>query len=161
MEIEKYNIPSEELKQKYFLEIDHSAYVDQLLRVYDGIINEIKNLISQKINKDIDEARIMEIKYYIKEHYRETLDLAEISKVFNLNYNYLSSYFSQHAQEGFSGYLNKIRIEKACELLKNSTLSIAEISSEVGYTDHSYYCRVFKKITGVTPSQYKRHLNQE
>jgi two-component system response regulator YesN len=93
---------------------------------------------------------------YISEHSSESLDLTEVAKVFNFNYSYLSSYFNSHIQEGFSEYLNKIRVEKACVLLKQTPLSIAEISESVGYSDQSYFCRVFKKLTGHTPSSYRR-----
>lgn len=79
-----------------------------------------------------------------------------MAEEFNFNYHYLSAYFHQHMKEGFSDYLNEIRTAKACELLENTTLSIAEISEKVGYSEHSYFCRVFKKITGQTPSVYRR-----
>ena len=47
-------------------------------------------------------------------------------------------------------------VEKACEFLKDSKYPISQVSAEVGYSDHSYFCRVFKKITGKTPSAYRR-----
>jgi two-component system response regulator YesN len=59
-------------------------------------------------------------------------------------------------KEGFNDYLNRVRINKACNLLKDTKLPISEIGSQVGYADHSYFCRVFKKITGRTPSEWKR-----
>jgi two-component system response regulator YesN len=73
----------------------------------------------------------------------------------------LSSYFTSHNKEGFSEYLNKIRVEKAADLLKQDFASISEISGKVGYSDHSYFTKVFKKLTGISPSQYKKiHLNK-
>lgn len=97
--------------------------------------------------------------YYISQNYQEDLKLADLSRVFNLNYSYLSSYFNQEMKEGFNDYLNRIRIEQACRLLKETRLPIAEVGSQVGYADHSYFCRVFKKITGRTPSEWKRSGN--
>ena len=82
--------------------------------------------------------------------------MQSVADTFNFSYSYLSAYFNQYAHEGFSEYLNKIRIRKACEYLENSDSTIAEVSGVVGYADHSYFCRVFKKVTGETPSGYRR-----
>ncbi len=85
------------------------------------------------------------------------MKLEDLAGEFNFNYHYLSAYFSQQMQEGFSDYLNRVRINKACKLLQESTLPISQISSEVGYAEHSYFCRVFKKVTGETPSVWRRN----
>lgn len=146
MEIERYNIASDDLKQVYFERLDQPAYKEDFTEAFETIINELEELRVQKI--EVEDVRILEIKRYIKSNYQESLDLDEISKQFSFNYNYLSSYFSQRTKEGFSGYLNKIRIEHACELLRNSSLAIADISNKVGYSDHSYFCRVLKKTQG-------------
>lgn len=159
MEIEKFEIDSEELRRKYFLRIDAVQYVDEFMQVFQKVMEELNELRVQRI--EVEDIKILEIKRYIKEHYQESLELAEIAEKFSFNYHYLSSYFNRYAKEGFSGYLNKIRIEKACELLKQGELSVSEISGKIGYADHSYFCRVFKKITGDTPSQYKRKMKKE
>lgn len=159
MEIEKFEIDSEELRRKYFLRIDAVQYVDEFMQVFQKVMEELNELRVQRI--EVEDIKILEIKRYIKEHYQESLELAEIAEKFSFNYHYLSSYFNRYAKEGFSGYLNKIRIEKACELLKQGELSVSEISGKIGYADHSYFCRVFKKITGDTLSQYKRKMKKE
>lgn len=106
-----------------------------------------ENAVSSKtINRLLD---------YINIHYNEPLTLKTLSQTFNFNYYYLSSYFASHCSEGFSAYLNKVRINKACELLRKGTMPISEICSAVGYTDHSYFTKVFKKFTGVTPKQFR------
>lgn len=154
MEIERYNIASDDLKQVYFERLDQSAYKEDFEEAFETIINELEELRVQKI--EVEDVRILEIKRYIEMNYQKPLDLEKISKQFNFNYNYLSSYFNQRTKEGFSGYLNKIRIKHACELLRNSNQTIADISNKVGYSDHSYFCRVFKKTIGKTPSTYRR-----
>ena len=64
------------------------------------------------------------------------------------------------AESGFSGYLNRIRIRHAMEYLSGSPLPISQIGEMVGYTEHSYFCRVFKKITSETPSEYRRRMKR-
>ncbi|TYP78188.1 response regulator transcription factor [Paenibacillus methanolicus] len=93
---------------------------------------------------------------YMEAHYAEPLTLKEMAKHFHFNPSYLSSTFSAHNPDGFAGHLNKIRIGKAAGLLREGELAINEISGLVGYSDHSYFCKVFKKLTGLSPSSYRR-----
>ncbi|MGO4372676.1 helix-turn-helix transcriptional regulator, partial [Paenibacillus sp. MCAF20] len=93
---------------------------------------------------------------YIDEHYAEPLNLTEMAKHFHFNPSYLSSYFSTHNEEGFIEYLHKVRTDKAASLLRKGEAMISEISGLVGYSDHSYFCKVFKRHTGHSPSSYRR-----
>ncbi|MNB80920.1 putative response regulatory protein [compost metagenome] len=100
---------------------------------------------------------MQKILLYIDENYSRQITLTEVAKEFHFNPSYLSNYFALHNKEGFNEYLNRARIEKACLLLKESPdLSISEISSLVGYSDHSYFTRVFRKLMAVSPSQYRK-----
>lgn len=159
MEIEKFTVESEDLKEKYFYMIDNAARIDE----YEEICTEIFDALAQVLAKRLgmEDYRIVEIKQYVENHYQESLELSGIAQRFNFSYTYLSTYFSQTVKEGFNEYLNKIRIEHACELLRRSDTPIAGIGSSVGYSDHSYFCRVFKKITNETPSNYRKRRNQE
>lgn len=152
--LESYDLEVEELRQCYFKSIDKIQYLEDFINVINEIVLELNEFINKKVN--LEEDRISIILEYIEEHYDKTLELSDIAKAFNFNYYYLSYYFNNHCKEGFSEYLNRIRIEKACELLKDNNLYVSEISSSIGYSDHSYFCRVFKKITGYTPSRYRR-----
>ncbi len=154
MEIEKYNIVGDELKQFYFKKIDSTIYEEEFLAVCEELFKELDKIRIEKL--EVEDIRILEIKQYIRAHYKESLDLAEVAEKFGYSYHYLSTYFSRYTKEGYSEYVNKVRIEKACELLEFGNLSISEVSTAIGYSDHSYFCRVFKKITGKTPSQYKQ-----
>lgn len=91
-----------------------------------------------------------------KGNYKEEMDLSDLAKNFSFNYSYLSTYFNTRMGEGFSEYLNRIRIHHACLYLEKHEMPISSVSEMVGYSDQSYFCRVFKKITGETPSAYRR-----
>lgn len=152
--LEEYKIEEDELRQVFFKKIDNTIYVSELIDTIDSIIYELKEIISQNVMSQED--TIKDILEFINKNYKQQLDLGYISKVFNFNYYYLSSYFNNYCKEGFSEYLNRIRIEKACILLMKRSLYVSEVSSMVGYSDHSYFCRVFKRIKGYTPSSYRR-----
>ncbi|MBD7914985.1 response regulator [Clostridium sp. Sa3CUN1] len=151
--LESYNLDAENLRQRYFKRIDKTTYIEEFSYEVNNILLELKEFVNKNIN--LEEDRINEILEYIDENYNKTLELSDIAKAFNFNYYYLSYYFNNHCKEGFSEYLNRIRIEKACDLLKENKRYVSEISSMIGYSDHSYFCRVFKKITGYTPSNYR------
>ncbi|MDO5424094.1 MAG: response regulator [Eubacteriales bacterium] len=158
MEIEKYGAPSEELRQLYFKRIDESADVVQFLEELENEKGHLEALLREKLQTE--GQKIARIRAYIYDHSDEDLELTELARVFGFSYHYLSSYFNQYAREGFSEYLNKIRVEKACRLLEAEETAISEISHQVGYSDHSYFCRVFKKLTGTTPSEYRKRKSR-
>jgi two-component system response regulator YesN len=142
------------LKHDCFNKIDNSRYAEDLITTYNSILISFNEII-EKHQSNINSHMINKITQYIYEHYNEQLTLSYVSKLFNFNYYYLSSYFSSHNEEGFNEFLNKIRIKKACEFLKQD-IPISGISSIVGYSDQSYFCRVFKKFMGLTPSNFRK-----
>jgi len=143
------------LKQDCFYKIDSIKYAEDLVLTYELLISDINEIIDKYENK-INSHMINKIIQYLHDHYDEQLTLNDVSKLFNFNYSYLSAYFSSHNEEGFNEFLNKIRIQKACDFLKQD-IPISDISSMVGYSDHSYFCKVFKKFTGLTPSNFRKN----
>ena len=84
---------------------------------------------------------------YINEHYGDSsLSVTSASEAFSMSSSYLSTYFKKHLDVTFSKYLEGLRIEKACELIRNSDLNIEAIATEVGYTSSLSFRRSFKKI---------------
>lgn len=139
----------------YFTMIDQTETFNDLLKIVESFCAEILS-ISTSDHNEVSNYTIDKILAYISEHYNEQLSLKMLADKFHFNYYYLSSYFTAHNKEGFSEYLNKIRINKAIQILKNSDVSISEVSYMVGYSDNSYFCKVFKKYTDYTPSRYKK-----
>lgn len=159
MEIEKYGVDSDKLRGEFFRRIDEADSVEKYMKYCkEGAFDRLLEITSGIETESDDDPTIAQIKEYINEHYSEKLDLTDIAQEFSFNYHYISSYFNQHISEGFSGYLNTIRIEKSCALLRESKMAISDISAAVGYSDHGYYCRIFRKLMGQTPSQYRRTL---
>lgn len=144
-------------KLEYFHRIDETSSAAQLLSLLDSIEKDVSIFLSDNVTH-MNNQIINKIIEYISKHYNEQLSLKELADKFHFNYYYLSSYFSSHISEGFSEYLNKVRVEKALELLRNEKIPVAEISYLVGYSDHSYFCKVFKKLTNSTPSRYRKNI---
>ncbi|MFD2329621.1 response regulator [Cohnella sp. GCM10020058] len=98
---------------------------------------------------------ISRAKAYIAEHYRHNISLNEIAGIVHLNAIYFSQLFKKETGENFTGYLIRCRIEQAQRLLEDPHNRIAEISLEVGYEDPNYFSRIFKRMTGLSPQEYR------
>lgn len=99
---------------------------------------------------------------YVDYHYRESdLSLGRLANIFSYTEKYLSSLFKKKMQIGFISYLNSLRIQYACELIQNGDMNMSEISVACGYSDYSYFSRVFKKITGHTPTNGLKYLKNK
>ncbi len=141
-------------KYTYFKSIEGAASAGEAVSHLNKFLDDVKKcLFTSEEQPNLNMKRLMD---YLKEHYREPLTLTDVARHFHFNPSYLSSYFSSHNKESFVEYINRLRIEEASRLLLQDAAAISEISSMVGYSDHSYFCKVFKKITGLSPSQYKR-----
>jgi len=92
---------------------------------------------------------------YIDENYQNALTLEDISKAVYLNPCYLSTLFKEDRGMTLTEYTQKKRIDEAKRLMTNTSLKLSIIASRVGIPDHSYFSALFKKITGMTPSQYR------
>lgn len=95
-------------------------------------------------------------KEYIAEYYYEDLMLADVAEKVGVTAGYLSTLFQKQLEKGFVDYLNEIRIDHACTYLQQNYLKIYEIAYKVGFHDEKYFSRVFKKIVGQTPWEYRK-----
>jgi len=104
---------------------------------------------------------ITQICDYIQQKYDKQLTLSGLSLKFNINSYYLSKLFKKYTNEKFIDYLTKIRIQKASELIQEGKYSVKEIAGMVGYNDQSYFSKVFKKITGQNPGEYRNIISAQ
>ena len=88
-------------------------------------------------------------------HYYEPLTLTSLAQKYSVDHSYLSRCFKQETGENLMMYLAKRRMEKAVEHMKEGKVGLTEISFLVGYDDYTYFSRVFKKIMGMSPREYK------
>lgn len=104
----------------------------------------------------VEERPIIGITRYLQEHLSEDISLSVLSEEFHLSAQYISQLFKNEIGVNFLSYLTSIRMERAKKLLLSSSLSIGEISEQLGFGDYRVFTKVFKKAEGVTPSQYRR-----
>ena len=109
-------------------------------------------------HKRQDEHIIFEIVKYLDSHYADDLTLQNIAERFFLSREYISRKFKQQFQENLSDYIERIRMAKAKLLLLNPQYRIAQIAELVGYKDEKYFSKVFKKLDGISPNEYRKQL---
>ena len=154
----------EQLYEKMYLEFTSKGinYVELLRLSLCELLLKIHRFYQQKHASP--ESAVIKYRHqlipdciqYLRENYSKKVTIEELSNNFFLSKSYLSSLFKKATGSGVVEYLQHIRIERACELLTNTTLSITEISIQVGYTDYRFFNKSFKKITGVTAHEYRK-----
>lgn len=118
------------------------------LKQYQDV--EVETSSNQKIN-----STVYEVKKYIDLNYSESLNLDNLAEVSHLNKYYLSHIFKEQTGLSPIEYLNETRIKNAKILLRSTNYSISEISSFTGFSSQSYFSQRFKKITDLSPRQYR------
>ena len=102
-----------------------------------------------------------EIADYIREHYSDQFDLKELAGRCGLNPSYFSRLFKERIGTPVFEYINGIRIEKACGLLKRTEMTIIEIAYSVGYNNVSFFNRYFRKLMDMSPREYRSHVQDK
>jgi two-component system response regulator YesN len=97
---------------------------------------------------------------YIKRHFTERITLEEVAKHVYLNPSYFSKIFKNEMKCTFVSYVNQVRIKASKNLLLDISISLTDVSSLVGFEDQSYFTKVFKSATGVTPGKYRESRGQ-
>ena len=92
---------------------------------------------------------------FIEAHYREDISMQDAATALRYSDAYFCKRFKQCFKVNFSAYLNEYRVGKARQLVLAPRLSLKDVSTACGYADANYFTRVFKRITGKTPSEYR------
>lgn len=112
-------------------------------------------------NKILKSKRVIEqAKQFIAEHYHEDLTLNKIAETVFMSPNYFSNLFSNEVGESFLEYLTSLRLHKAKQLLGEKDAKAFEVGEKVGYDNPQYFSKIFKKYTGMTPSEYREYLQK-
>lgn len=128
--------------------------IDELLRIVDGMLLSFCER-QQTDSGGHKAALVRDAKEYIREHFAERLTLEEVARRVYINPSYLSRLFSEVEGCNFSDTIAQIRIQKAKEYLKDYRNKVYEIAEMVGYPNVKHFMRVFKKMEGMTPTEYR------
>lgn len=149
---------SDALVMSYSEKTKKSETLDEVIEVFTGFAADLTNVIIKKriLSKEVTEAI-----HFIQRNYSSNINLPHVAEYVKLSPNYLGNLFKKELQVNFIEYLNEFRIGKAKELLLGTYLKSYEIAEKVGFTENTYFSRVFKKISGMSPNEFRKQLMKE
>lgn len=157
--------------------IEGGADIDQIFALNNSCIQEINKIdtneklilwISSIINRFISymfefgdvkhSVTIHKIIGYVRNNYMNKISLDDIADYVFMSKSHISKIFNEEMNMGLSTYINKVRIEKSKVLLHDSSMSVGEIASYIGFDDQSYFTKLFKAETGLSPKQFRKKI---
>lgn len=140
-------------KKEYYDQVKHLETLEdirnwfkqsfkQIIDYVSAVYNDDKNIIAKAVN-------------FANSNFNRDISLQTISDHVHLSKNYFVNLFKKETGESFIKYLTKVRVEKAKALLRSSDTKTNEVAQQVGIEDPRYFTKVFKKVSGFTPTEYK------
>ncbi|MDN5326768.1 MAG: hypothetical protein PWP41_1464 [Moorella sp. (in: firmicutes)] len=137
-------------------DIDEADTVEKAVLWLLAVGNAFIELISEKTSSE-GEGIINRVVDYIQKNYSsENLSVKEIARASYISPAYLGQLFKKKMGYSLTEYINKVRIEQAKLLLSQTDQTIESVARQTGFKERSYFCKVFKKITGLSPNEYRR-----
>lgn len=130
--------------------------------IVTSLLSHCHDLLGSQIQTASRSQALFEaVREYIDEHYAMPLTRESVAQAFYISPNYLSHLFQKTGAIGFNEYLNHTRLEHAKTLLKGYDLKVKEVAHTCGFVDSNYFCRLFRKNTERSPSEYRRHYHSQ
>jgi AraC-like DNA-binding protein len=129
----------------------------KLLSIFAQHLSMVSNQVVVH-QKNAEPPVITRAKEYIQQHEADELRLGEVAKAVNTSSFYFCKLFKKVTGLNFTHYVSRVRVEKAKNLLLNPNLRVSEIAFEVGFQSLTHFNRIFKKIIGQSPTEYRAQL---
>lgn len=143
--------------QSAYLSFQSTTY-RQLRAEVQGILSKIATTYTAHLGT-AESNKVQVVKRYIEEHSHEEISLDRLAELVDFTPMYLSKLFKDKLGVNYIDYLTECRIHHAKKLLKDPEKSLKEITFEVGYHEPNYFSKVFKKMCGQTPTEYRKQLS--
>lgn len=150
------NIKLEKLSQNYKKILKYSIDIESIANCLKIALDDIFDKIME--NKDLNSQSELEcILNYIEKNFKKDIMLKDVANYVNLSTSYLSKFFKKNLNINFNEYITNRRIEEAKKILTYTDVTVNELTFNIGYSEPNYFCRVFKKETGMTPIEYRKN----
>ncbi|MCL2196691.1 MAG: helix-turn-helix domain-containing protein [Treponema sp.] len=145
---------SMEINSQNLRMVQEAKSVEELTDILHNIIDRVSGTISS-FRGIPHAAALRKAENFIMENFTRKISLKEISAVAGLSPPYFSTIFKDEMGENLSKYLNRLRVEKASRLLLETDMSLAEIAACCCFEDQSWFSKIFKAYTGISPGKYR------
>lgn len=155
-----YNSAEEQMKELMTGNTFSEAYIQatespEFLLKYLSLLNDAYEKIRESRDEDLGQSLVRKIRNYIDMHLGNRLSRTEISEEFYISRDYISHLFTKYENVNFTQYVNDRRMEKARELLAKTSLPVNVIASSVGFSEYSYFSKMFRDYTGMSANEYR------
>ena len=141
------------LNSKFLMLINQKQNLDELCMLLQEVAEGFTSAMF--FEKDKGNSYIRKALRFIADNYFEHLELAAVADFVQLSPSYFSTLFRQVVGMNFREYLCRVRVEESKRLLLSTEFALADIAVSVGFPDQSYYCKIFKRIVGVSPGKFR------
>jgi len=135
-------------------QVQDSKTVEELTDILHVMVDRVSNFISS-FRGIPHAAALRKAESFILENFTRKISLKEIAAVAGLSPPYFSTIFKEEMGENLSKYLNRLRVEKASRLLLETNMSLSEIAACCCFEDQSWFSKIFKAYTGISPGKYR------
>ena len=146
------------VKAKLLMEVETTGSTNDLFILGERIL-EVYSQIAKEMAYTDKSPIIKKAIEFIEENYMNHVTLQDVANIVNLNPSYFSHTFKNEMKVSFTQYLNQVRIKHSQLLLKNTDRSLQDIAYDVGYERQQYFSKIFKQITTMSPSTYRKQFS--
>ena len=143
------------MSDTYISRADRLTKPEEVKKLQGEMMMGFAETMARGQKRDVHSKQIVRCIDYIGQHLHEKISMEELSGYVNLNETYLSKLFRKEMGCSVSEYIREKKVEEAKGLLRYSEKTSIEIATDLGFSSHSYFISVFKKVTGETPKEYR------
>ena len=147
------------LSGQFLEEIEKAENLAQVTALIPRMIRRYCLLV-QTYSRERYSSVVRDCLNFVDFHYMEPLSLEGLATKYAVNKNYLSSRFSREVGMTLTDYINLTRVRRSFKLLNTTSMSMQDIAESCGFSDANYYTRIFRKINGSTPNEYRKSLKK-
>ncbi len=148
------------LNQNYIEEIQKFSNLEEMSIWLANVMNRFISYVFDFSDVKHSDVIFKTVKF-IKDHYNEKISLDDLANQVYLSKSYLSKIFKEEMNCNISSYINMIRVEKSRSFLLNESISLVDVAGMAGFDDQSYFTKVFKKYTGVSPGKFRESRGKQ
>ena len=142
-------------------QLEEEGNVQRFFEEAGELLDQITGAVREK-NRLSDHSPIARIMDYINRHYCESeLSLKTLSQEFDFSESYISTLFKATYEKPISSFIEELRIRRACELITGTEQKISDVAEKTGYSSDTSFRRAFKKVTGLSPIEYKNTIEKK
>lgn len=141
-----------------FRNIYQFSQIDELMEELTGWMIGFHEKIDTEFDDYRNKSRMEQAVAFIQENYATDLNMAVVSNHVSMNYSLFSYAFKEYTGKNFVNYLKELRVNEAKRLLAETNLRVIEISQRVGYENDKHFMKIFKSVSGVSPTEYRKNM---